>query len=730
MKKPRGVPGNHVKVSSSMNSATGYPRLNVPNNRLNMSSSRTGMNFQRPYQTQMQTRQNGVGGNGRTTPANSVVDKAISTRRAELQRLKERLRPTSATSTFSAKSNHNSRLVALAKTHLSEPLVAATRSVAGTKMSAKNKSVQIPTESQPPFKSGGTSTSVRIEPKKANENQQIIQQKQETNQFYINEEFEDPDYSMLVTPRPIHLHGNSNSPSIPPIKSTILHPRKLNLSSSTKPKPPPDKTTEVPPLTDEQDHEQNDKTKDFDDNKPLSTTSSQDTKETSHKQNPSPSSAPIPPPPTNIAPTIISTTNMNHSDISVLNISPSSLKDPAKAKAEKSLQDGTPIDTKRGLLYALGKYASDNQSINSISTRNHQITNFSAMSDMDVLETRSVSTRGSTSSQNTRRLVLQLREANEEKSAALRDVARLESELENRIRKESSPMPAGPSTDRKHMNDQKSSARSGALAMLICIIERRVEKGNIRYAWKKWKGDIFQDQEEQQMSPSRTREDSFDPIPYTASPTVYSSGGVKTPLNTNRLQSVPKSTNLTNIHEHNVASVITTPMSTSSSRRYRHILRSPLPSRPTNIASIPKGFLDQAYESVPKEFSSSMGQYIIRTPEVPLSSSLLSPSSSYLSKDIYSVMPQDVYDEVIDPGIPETLEIRANISVDESVLIVYGEMSIRHIKKDGKIIREVENVDDFGLLGYVPYIDCDGIENEYSLGKSTNFDVFVFQIDL
>jgi hypothetical protein len=74
-------------------------------------------------------------------------------------------------------------------------------------------------------------------------------------------------------------------------------------------------------------------------------------------------------------------------------------------------------------------------------------------------------------------------------------------------------------------------------------------------------------------------------------------------------------------------------------------------------------------------------------------------------------MPQDVYNEVIDPGIPETLEIRANFSVDKSVLIVYGEMSIRHIKKDVKIIQEVENVDDSGLLGYVPYIDCDGIEN-------------------
>ena len=702
-----------TKSSSTMRSPSSYPYTSSTYSASKYTSASSASNNPR-------TTSNAAG----STAKSFSIDKTISTRRAELQKLKERLRPgykiVNTTSAATSKTNGSGPgLLALAKSQL-DP---SAKKTLDTKLSQNGlkspASSHLPSSSLNNHTSSNTtavtrSTIHKTSPTKSarkpcmsapSPSQQFgvsminpSQEPTDTDHSFFQSEFDDtataPDDSLLVTPINTALGA-----SAPATKSTKLHPRKLHLS----PKHDIKEEEEVPELvSDEIKHPNLDasptknhsKTTSFSPSPPpprastmssgkspakgattqnqapppSSTTSSQETQETSHLE--------------------ITQSNSN------LTSSPS---DPIKVRAEKALEDGTPIESKRGFLYVVGKYAANDSPKNEPSSNMTNVSTFTegmstlGMSTLGGGDARSVSTRGSTSSQNTRRLVLQLREANEEKSAALRDVARLESELESRIRQEITQQSGGVGSDGKKV--QQSTVKSGALAMLICNTGRRVEKAIMRNAWHTWKKDVFgeiYDKDNSGITPSRKRAlDKMDPK--SPSNLSFFMGG-ETDVNGVDLDS----------NDHNNSN------HRGKNKPQRNIFRSPVPKHAHEISSIPKQYLQEAFAAVVAEYSSSLAHYVIRTPT----------ASSSKESDKFNVMPRDVYDEVVDPNLPESLEIRAHITADDSVLIVYGENSVRHVKNGSEeIVREVENVDEMGSLGIVSFIDYDGIEKEYVMGK-------------
>ena len=641
---------------------------------LNQSGTKTASNTSRNLEN-----------NSTATVPNAVpntVAKKISTRREELQKLKQRLKPQTSGSSI---------LLARAKTHLDASL-GGRRAVEVSKVpkfigngSVSTKSSDVQSVPVPPpipnnnsiYSSRGTRSmpsnnripapdvrkkeetrsikslnDIQMEEKKNDQDYDRSNKKKNSNIRHTNrkniekqvvpesllDEFDDPNFSMLVTPQTA---TNAQSPENG--SNTPFQPRKLNLSPSKKAQQVK-KNAMNDQRIDASSSTSSNGTGPKRNIKSRSTTSSEKTKATSHRPqnlrspvNPPKQSEPYEPP-----------------------------KDSIKERAEKSLQKGEPIDSKRGFLYAVGKYASDNQSSN-VSTFTE------GLSTLASIDNQSVDTRGSTSSQNTRRLVLQLREANEEKSEALRNVARLQMELEGRIRKDLERIEHSTSKSLQSPSE-KNLARSGALAMLICITDRKAERAMLRHAWNCWKKEISIAHEDNNLLTNTALG--------MGSPTTFSS-------NTNK--NIPRIS-----LSQTKGALITSPLSPIPRP-------SPAPNHTINISTIGKKYLKDAFKVVAKEYKSSLATYNIRLPT---------------ENGFYSVMPQDVYEEVVDPNIPETLEIRANIFADDSILILYGEMSCRHINKDGLEMREIEIVHDHGMLGIIPYIDCDGIESEYLLGKS------------
>ena len=304
---------------------------------------------------------------------------------------------------------------------------------------------------------------------------------------------------------------------------------------------------------------------------------------------------------------------------------------------------------------------------------------------------------------NTPLLVMKLREANEEKAAALRDLARLESKFEQRIHQD------------ENLVNNTRVIKNGALAMLICIAERKVNRAMMRNAWKTWNknaGVVEADHDKKEgmtMTPSRKRRrHGLDHLDLELSqPRLISQNFMKDTSSKNMFIDVSGPVMMADsIRDTSNATSIASSRKNRTHRAMFHF-RSPVPNHSKNTSTIPKQFLQKAFDAVASEYSSSLAHYTIRVP---------TDEQKYYDADA-DVMNLETYKEVVDPNHPETFEIRATILADDSVLIIYGEKNVRHLRQDREEITELKHEETNEPLGIVSYVDCDGIEMEYALGK-------------
>ena len=124
--------------------------------------------------------------------------------------------------------------------------------------------------------------------------------------------------------------------------------------------------------------------------------------------------------------------------------------------------------------------------------------------------------------------------------------------------------------------------------------------------------------------------------------------------------------------------------------------------------------LGRAAGSVPSEFASDLATYYVRVPYVS------GPGPTDAAWSNHGTEAPGAYHAGADAARPDTLEVMARIGSDGSVAVLHGECSLRHEPLGGGAApREFPSVETMdGPLGAVIYIDVDGTEREYWLGKS------------
>ena len=141
-----------------------------------------------------------------------------------------------------------------------------------------------------------------------------------------------------------------------------------------------------------------------------------------------------------------------------------------------------------------------------------------------------------------------------------------------------------------------------------------------------------------------------------------------------------------------------------------------------------RDLLMKAAESIPHEFVSDLATYYVRVPYVSSQPDDAATPGSSDPWELHGVAASSrFYADVADVNRPATVEVMARIVSDGSVAVLHEACSFRHETAGGNGSNDFRNVDAMdGPLGCVMYIDVDGTEREYWLGKShSRFVIFV-----
>lgn len=132
-----------------------------------------------------------------------------------------------------------------------------------------------------------------------------------------------------------------------------------------------------------------------------------------------------------------------------------------------------------------------------------------------------------------------------------------------------------------------------------------------------------------------------------------------------------------------------------------------------------RGVLVKAAESIPHEFVSDLATYYVRVPYVPTQPEGAATPGSSDPWELHGVVASSrFYADVADANRASTIEVMARIVSDGSVAVLHDACSLRHDTAGGNGSNDFRNVDTMdGPLGCVMYIDVDGTEREYWLGK-------------